>query len=75
MIVKILIVILMLGILYSLFRSLFFLATEKDDSKKVVKNLSWRIGLSIFLFLMIVFAIFMGWIEPHGLPTVTPPDR
>jgi len=72
MIIKILIAILMLAILFSLFRSLFFLVTEKDDSKKVVKNLSWRIGLSIVLFVMIVSAILMGWIEPHGLPDVTP---
>ncbi|MDQ7048038.1 MAG: twin transmembrane helix small protein [Enterobacterales bacterium] len=72
MIIKILIAILMLAILFSLFRGLYFLATEKSDSKKVVKSLGWRIGLSMTLFLLIVAAILLGWIEPHGLPTVTP---
>ena len=72
MIIKILIVLAMLGILFTLFRSLFFLATGKQDSKKTVNSLSWRIGLSIGLFVLILVSIFMGWIEPHGLPTVKP---
>lgn len=69
MFIKILIVIAMLVILFSLFRSLFFLTTEKD-SKKTVKNLSWRIGFSVLLFVLILVGIFTGAIEPHGLPTV-----
>jgi len=72
MLFKIIIAILMFAILFSLFRSLYFLATEKSDSKKTVKGLSWRIGLSISLFVIIVIGIFLGWIEPHGLPTVKP---
>ena len=72
MIVKIIIVLAMLAILFSLFRSLYFLTTEKSDSNKTVKNLSWRIGLSIALFVLIVISIFMGWLEPHGLPTLKP---
>ncbi|WP_444998624.1 DUF2909 family protein [Aliikangiella sp. IMCC44359] len=59
----------MLGILFSLFRSLYFLTTEKD-SKKTVNNLSWRIGLSILLFILLIVGIYTGIIEPHGLPTV-----
>ncbi len=69
MFIKILIVIAMLGILFSLFRSLYFLTTEKD-SKKTVNNLSWRIGLSILLFILLIVGIYTGIIEPHGLPTV-----
>lgn len=70
MIIKVLIGVAMLAILFSLFRSLYFLATEKSDSKKTVNNLSWRIGLSIGLFVLIVAGILLGWIEPHGLPTL-----
>ncbi len=72
MIIKILIIVAMLAILFSLFRSLYFLTTEKSDSKKNVNGLSWRIGLSIGLFVLIVAGIFFGWIEPHGLPTLKP---
>jgi hypothetical protein len=70
MIVKILIIIVMLAILFSLFRSLYCMVTEKADSKKAVRGLSWRIGLSIALFGLIMLSIYMGWIEPHGLPIV-----
>lgn len=72
MIIKIIIVVAMLAILFTLFRSLYYLVTEKTDSKKTVNSLSWRIGLSIGLFLLIVVSILLGWIEPHGLPTVKP---
>jgi branched-subunit amino acid transport protein AzlD len=73
MIIKILIILAMLAIMVSLFRSLYFLATEKSESKKTVRGLSWRIGLSIGLFLLIVLSIYMGWLEPHGLPIVNKP--
>ncbi len=69
MLIKILIIVAMLAILFSLFRSLYFLATEKD-SKRTVKNLSWRIGLSILLFVLLVIGAYTGVIEPHGLPKV-----
>ncbi|MET1256709.1 twin transmembrane helix small protein [Aliikangiella maris] len=69
MLIKILIVIALLAIVFSLFRSLYFLTTEKD-SKKTVNNLTWRIGLSIALFILLIVGIYTGAIEPHGLPTV-----
>ncbi|MDH5432566.1 MAG: twin transmembrane helix small protein [Gammaproteobacteria bacterium] len=72
MIIKILIILAMLAILFTLFRSLYFLATEKEqDSKRTVKSLSWRIGLSILFFVLIIIGIMTGVIEPHGLPTVS----
>ena len=70
MTIKILIILAMLAILFTLFRSLYFLMTGKQESKKTVNGLSWRIGLSMALFVLIVVGIFAGWLEPHGLPTV-----
>jgi len=70
MIIKILIVLAMLAILFILFRSLYFLAKGKSEPKKVVNSLSWRIGLSLVLFILIIAGILLGWIEPHGLPAV-----
>jgi hypothetical protein len=61
----------MLAILFSLFRSLFFLMTQKDG-KRTVKNLSWRIGMSLLLFILLVVGVYTGVIEPHGLPMVDP---
>jgi len=73
MIIKTLIILTMLAILFTLFRSLYFLVTGKPDSKKTANSLGWRIGLSITLFVLILIGIFTGWIEPHGLPTVIQP--
>lgn len=73
MLIKIAIVAIMLIVLFSLLRSLYFLATEKD-SKKTVNNLSWRIGLSVLLFVLLIVGMFTGVIEPHGLPTVVQPE-
>ena len=72
MIVKILIITVMIAILFSLFRALYFLAKDDKDSKRTANSLRWRIGLSIALFLLIIGGISMGLIEPHGLPIVKP---
>jgi hypothetical protein len=31
------------------------------------KSLRLRISLSVFLFIMLMFASFMGWIEPNNV--------
>lgn len=66
MIVKVIIVLLLLLILYSLGSALYYLVKEKPgNSTDVVKALTWRIGLSLFLFFLLFFAFWMGWITPH----------
>lgn len=73
MLIKSLIVIVMFIILITLFRSLYFLTTEKEDSKKTVNMLKWRIGISIVFFILLVVGVLTGYIEPHGLPNVSSP--
>jgi Protein of unknown function (DUF2909) len=60
-------VIVVLGlIVFSLGKGLFHLSSNKeDDGGKMLKALSWRIGLSVFLFLMLLFAYHQGWIKPN----------
>ncbi|MBT4653465.1 MAG: twin transmembrane helix small protein [Thiotrichales bacterium] len=42
----------------------------KEGSDKMFKALRMRISLSVFLFILLMFASFMGWIEPNYiLPT------
>jgi hypothetical protein len=69
MLVKVIIVLFMVFILYSLGSALFYLAREKKgsklDSAHVVKALTWRIGLSLLLFGLLMLAFAMGWIVPH----------
>ena len=64
---KFLVVILLLVILASLFSALVFLVRDQGSTNRTVWALTWRIGLSIGLFLLLLLAGWMGWIEPHGL--------
>ncbi len=69
MLAKSIIVIFLLVILYSLGSALYYLARESNesDSIKVVKALSWRIGLSLLLFFLLFIAYALGWITPHSI--------
>ncbi|NVK89245.1 MAG: twin transmembrane helix small protein [Gammaproteobacteria bacterium] len=70
---KIIIVVLLLAIVFNLFRGLFFLVKDKDrDKKSVVNSLSWRIGLSFLLFLLLFVLNYFGVVEFHSLPSVKP---
>lgn len=64
---KFLVIILLLVILASLFSALVFLVRDRGATNRTVRALTWRIGLSIGLFLLLLLAGWMGWIEPHGL--------
>lgn len=37
-------------------------------TNRMVNALAWRIGLSVALFVFILLAWKLGWIEPTGLP-------
>lgn len=69
MIMKIVIVLLMLAIVASLASAMFYLVRDEStsDNRKVVKALAFRIGLSLFLFILLFVAFAMGWIQPHGI--------
>jgi hypothetical protein len=34
----------------------------------MAKALAFRVGFSVLLFLVVLFAYFMGWIQPTGVP-------
>jgi len=67
MLFKALIILFLLAILYSLGSGLFFLVKHKNNSTAVVKALSWRIGLSLILFILLFVAYGLGWITPHQI--------
>ncbi len=64
---KMVVVVVLLVIVASLFSALLFLVRDRGGSSRVVQALTWRIGLSIGLFLLLLLASWMGWMEPHGL--------
>lgn len=63
---RIVIILLFLGIVYSLGSGLFYLNRGKDDSGRLAKALAWRITLSVVLFATLIVAGVMGWVEPGG---------
>ena len=65
------VLVLILVIFFSLGSALIgLLRGGKEGSDKMFKALRMRISLSVFLFILLMFASFMGWIEPNNiLPT------
>jgi len=61
--VKILIIITLVLIAGSLFSALYYLM-KGDTSERTVKALTWRISLSLVLFLLIMLAFSTGIIGP-----------
>ena len=64
---KIIVAIAFILILASLGAALFFLMRDKGKSNRTVQALAMRVGLSITLFLLLLGAYKMGWIQPTGL--------
>ena len=54
-------------ILWNLGAGLYYMLVDKGTTKRTVNSLTKRIALSVALALFIVLAIYMGWIEPHGV--------
>lgn len=68
--IKVIIVLAFLGIIASLAAGLFSLVNDKGDSKRTVKALTFRIGLSLGLFLFLMALVGLGVIQPHGIAPV-----
>lgn len=57
----------MILILWNLGAGLYYMLTDKGQTKRTVNALTRRIGLSIGLIALVILAIHMGWIAPHGV--------
>lgn len=77
MIAKILIVLAVLGILYSLGSAFYFLLRDKGHGERTLRRLTWRVVLSLLLFLAVMLAVRQGWVQPGFFNPVQfpPPSR
>ena len=66
--IKTLIVILLGAVVFSLGKAMFHLSSGPEDSAKTVQALTFRIGLSIGLFVLLFIAWYAGGISPHNGP-------
>ena len=64
---KILIVVLFLGVLVSLGSALKYLMQDRGHSDRMAWALTWRVGLSILLFLLLLLAHALGLIDATGI--------
>ncbi|OYU98037.1 MAG: hypothetical protein CFE45_18060 [Burkholderiales bacterium PBB5] len=70
---KILIVLALIGVLVALASAGLFMLRKGGDTRsrdsRMAKALAVRVGVSVALFLFILFSWYMGWVQPTGLPT------
>ena len=59
---KIAVILIFIAILASLGSALFFLVTDRGQSKRTVKALAIRVGLSLGLFLLLMAGYYFGLI-------------
>jgi hypothetical protein len=64
---RVLVVLAFIGILVSLGSALVYLMRDQGKTNRTVNALTVRIGLSVALFLFVLFAHQMGWIQSTGL--------
>lgn len=64
---KLVIVALFASVIFFLGSALFHLVHDHGQDNRTVMSLTWRIGLSIALFILLFIAAALGWIHPHGI--------
>jgi hypothetical protein len=62
---KLLIIAFLILILWNLGAGLYYMMVDKGQTNRTVKSLTWRIGLSVALILLVVLGIWSGVIKPH----------
>lgn len=67
MFTKLFIIFVMILVAGSLFSGLIFLIRDTGNSKRTLKALTLRIGISLLLFAFLFVAYLFGLIKPHGI--------
>ena len=49
-------------IIFSLGSALFYMMKDKSGTNRTVRALTWRVGLSVGLFLFLILGTHLGWI-------------
>ena len=64
---KLIIIAFLVAILYNLGSGLYYMMVDKGENDRMVRSLTWRIGLSVALILLVILGIWSGVIKPHDL--------
>jgi hypothetical protein len=55
-------------IIGSLVSAMVYLVRDRGTTRNVARALTYRVGFSIALFVLILFGHWMGWVQSTGLP-------
>lgn len=66
-IARLLVIAVLIAIVGMLGSALYQLSRGNGDSGKMLRALTWRVGLSVGLFLLLLLAWRAGLIRPHGI--------
>lgn len=64
---KLIIIVFLVAILYNLGSGLYYMMVDKGEKDRMVRSLTWRIGLSVALILLVILGIWTGVIKPHDI--------
>jgi len=71
-VMKLLIALALVGIIAALASAGVFMLKKSrggdGQNNRMARALALRVGLSIALFLFVLFSYWMGWVQPSGLP-------
>ena len=63
---KLIVILLLIVILGSLGSAWYHLIKgDKDDSNRMLKSLTLRVGLSVSLFVFLIIGYYLGWFQPN----------
>ncbi len=70
MLIKIIVILMLLIIIGSLASAMFFLYKDGGRGTRTARALTWRISLSIVLFVLLLIGFKTGLIPPLGLKNI-----
>ena len=72
---KIIVIAFLIAILYSLASSFYFLVHDKGETDRTIRRLTWRVGLSLGLVLLLFAGFKLGIVEPRGANPISYPTQ
>lgn len=64
---RLLALLMLLAIIISLGSALRYLVSDDGKTDRVLRMLTWRIGMSVGLFVLLMVAWYFGLIQPHDI--------
>ena len=64
---KLVIIAFLVVILWNLGAALYYMMIDKGSTDRTVKSLTWRIGVSVSLILLVALGLFTGVLKGHGI--------